>query len=119
MKDTVLKQLHDNSGYFGVRKTIRKIRERFYLSGYESDSEMHVRECGQCQKRNPPQPQSNAPPLRPHTLLKSVLGHYGPLPTSKSGNKYILVVTDLFIKWVEAFPLREISSVSLAIVPKP
>lgn len=42
----------------------------------------------------------------------------GPLPTSKSGNNYvyILVVTDLFTKWVEAFPLREMSSITLATV---
>lgn len=29
----------------------------------------------------------------------------GPLPTTESGNKYILVVGDYFSKWTEAFPL--------------
>lgn len=29
----------------------------------------------------------------------------GPLPTTESGNKYILVVGDYFTKWKEAFPL--------------
>ena len=38
----------------------------------------------------------------------------GPLPTSSCGNKYILVVTDLFTKWVEAFPLAKTDSVTLA-----
>ena len=38
----------------------------------------------------------------------------GPLPVTHSGNKYILVITDLFTKWVEAFPLKETSSVTLA-----
>ncbi|GAB1869102.1 Gypsy retrotransposon integrase-like protein 1 [Camponotus japonicus] len=30
----------------------------------------------------------------------------GPFPKSKSGFTYILVVQDLFTKWVECFPLR-------------
>ena len=38
----------------------------------------------------------------------------GPLPVSESGHQYILVVTDVFTKWVEAFPLRDTVSTTLA-----
>ena len=39
-----------------------------------------------------------------------------PLPVSERGNHYILVVTDLFTKWVEAFPISNTLSTTLATV---
>ena len=40
----------------------------------------------------------------------------GPLPVTDSGHKYILVVTDIFSKWVEAFPLKGTDAHTLAVV---
>ena len=40
----------------------------------------------------------------------------GPLPSSTRGCKYILVITDIFSKWVEAFPLAATDSETLASV---
>ena len=70
-------------------------------------------------ERNPPQHQPNAPlgtMKATYPFEKVSWDIMGPLPTSESGNKYILVVTDLFTKWVEAFPLCETSSVTLVTV---
>ena len=41
------------------------------------------------------------------------MGHYG---ATEKGNRYILVVTDIFTKWVEAFPLQNTLSTTLATV---
>ena len=38
----------------------------------------------------------------------------GPLPQTSSGNKYIVVVTDLYSKWVEAFPMKSTDTETLA-----
>ena len=38
----------------------------------------------------------------------------GPLPTSTSGNQYVLVIIDHFTKWVELFPLRHIKALNVA-----
>ena len=40
----------------------------------------------------------------------------GPLPLTSRGNQYILVVTDLFTKWVEAFPLADTTATTLATI---
>ena len=37
-----------------------------------------------------------------------------PLPTSARGNVYILIETDVFTKWVEAFPLRDTIATTIA-----
>ena len=38
----------------------------------------------------------------------------GPLPRTSSGNKYLLVIVDCFTKWVEAFPVRNIRTRTIA-----
>lgn len=41
---------------------------------------------------------------RPNQMVSADV--FGPIPTTARSNKYILVVTDLFTKYVEFFPLE-------------
>ena len=59
--------------------------------------------------------QSKSPIPTPHaSLIPSQVGFpiehvaldvLGPLPTTKCGNRYVLVISDYFTRWVEAFSL--------------
>ena len=117
MYSSVLHQLHDNAGHLGIHKTLAKVKERFYWPGYEQDVERHIKECQQCQQRNPPNPTPRGPlgtivATRPFQILSWDI--MGPLPLTSKGKRYILVVTDLFSKWVEAFPLASTDADTLA-----
>jgi hypothetical protein len=38
----------------------------------------------------------------------------GPLPETEAGNKYIVVISDYFTKWTEAYPLKNTESQTVA-----
>ena len=61
LRSTILKQLHDSAGHMGVKRTMERVRRRYYWPGYESDIERWIREREQCQKGNNPQPLPQAP----------------------------------------------------------
>ena len=64
------------------------------------------------------------PPSKPRAPLRTITASYpfekitwdimGPLPASEKGNSYILVVTDVFTKWVEAFAISSTVTTTLA-----
>ena len=98
---------------------MERVKERFYLPGYESDIEDWVRECQECQQQNPPLPHPQAPLVTikdTYPFEKVSQDIMGPLPTTTNGKGYILVVTNIFSKWVEAFPLRSTDAETMAAV---
>ena len=113
MKLLVLRELHDQSGHLGITKTLDKVRSRFYWTGYEADIERHIQECVKCQQRKMPQPSCPAP-------LGTIEANYPfqklswDLMGPSKQYRYILVVSDIFTKWVEVFPLERTDSKTLA-----
>ena len=118
LRPTIQEQLHNEGGHLGTHKTAEKLRERYYWPDYMTD----VEKCQGVQAVSAAQ-QS---PRKAQAPLETIQAEYpfqkiswdimGPLLVSAKGHKYILVVTDLFTKWVEAFPLCSTESTTLATV---
>lgn len=106
----VLFKYHDSeiSGQPGGDETLRAIQERFRWDGIRNDVREYVRTCllSSCCKstRTSAKEKQITRQPQPHweTVAVDLMGHY---PRSRRGKRILLVVTDLFSRWVEAFPL--------------
>ena len=115
----VLCALHDNpsAGHLGVTKTLERVRKRFHWLGMREDVENHVRMCMACAEVNDPPRLLKAPLINVkagHPLQRVAIDIIGPMPKSSSGHEWLLVVSDHFTKFAQAFPLRNTLSVTLA-----
>lgn len=112
LRNACLSEMHDQMFHSGCFKTFDNLRTRYYWPGYHIHTNKYVAECTVCQKyRSSPlakPPLEHFKPSRPFDVIQCDV--VGPLETTARGNKYILVITDIFSKWVEAFPLPAVTS---------
>ena len=107
----VLHVLHNSpsAGHLGVSKTLEKVRRRFYWHGMREDVENHIRKCGPCAEVNDPSKLPRAPLINiksGHPLQRVAIDIVGPTPKSSLGHEWLLVVSDHFTKFAQAFPVR-------------
>ena len=119
LQTEILKALHDapTGGHLSKEKLLGKVRSRYFWFGSNKDVRSYCKFCLDCQKQKSPRPTPIAPMqnIECSTPFEFVsMDICGPYPESANKNKYILVVTDHFTKWAEAYPIpnQEASTVA-------
>ena len=119
LRHDILSSCHDDAtaGHLGPTKTYEKIRNRYYWHGMFKDIEHWCRTCIDCAMRKRPRNHHKAPLLPilvdgPFDRL--AMDILGPLPTTHDGNRYIIVFSDYYTRWPEAYALPSIEAPRIA-----
>ena len=102
-----------NVGHEGIFKTYNRLKRDYYWVNMALDVKYIVTTCKRCQLFKPQTFNSLTEDIPTEPALPFVrvgLDIIGPLPNTKLGNQYLLVLVDYFTKWVEAEPTATIES---------
>ena len=119
LRSEVLAHCHDAlfSAHLGVNKTYDRVRQRFHWYALKSDVRTHIASCAVCAKAKLPYQKFKAALANFRVgapLDRVALDVMGPLRKTERGNRYLLVITDYFTKWVECFPISDLQSETMA-----
>ena len=116
IRKEVLNLLHDEWGHFCEQTTFELVRDRFYWPGYEIETRRYVRGCETCQRTAPPRLKGfNSTDMTPTGVNELVEWDItGPIKDAEGTSWYLLVMLDLYSKWVEVTPLEDTSAASVA-----
>lgn len=106
----ILEQLHgsDMVGHYGVQKTVQKALQLYFWPLMYRDILRYCRSCDICQRDKNPVPKFKAPlktmvATRPFQIVAADIVEFG---LTSSGNRYLLVITDYFTKYVNMYTLQ-------------
>lgn len=76
----------------------------------------YVTGCPQCRKRKIRSEGNNYMQVDQtgHPLERVAINIMGPLPETDNGSKYILVMSDYFTRWTDAYPQRNMKAMTVA-----
>ena len=119
LRPLVLREMHDvpSAAHLAYQRTYLKVKNNYYWPSMRLDIKEYCTACETCIANTSSKLRTF---LHPHELATApfqVIGmdFLGPIkPQSPNGNKFIMVMTDYFSKWVEAVALPDQKAQTIA-----
>ena len=107
-----------SSGHFGVEKTLSRIKQRFWSPSIETSVEKHIAICDRCAARSSAGNKRKAElqTFSVHGAFRSMVADIlGPVTLAKKSRaRYILVMSDLFMKYALTSALQDMTAATVA-----
>ncbi|KAL0147914.1 hypothetical protein M9458_056791, partial [Cirrhinus mrigala] len=109
LKEPVLESVHENMGHQGIERTISLLRKSCFWLGMYNDVDQWIKKCRRCVLTKMPQPRIHAP-MKPFLASRPpevVAVDFTVVEPSSNGRENVLIVTDVFTKFTQAFPAKD------------
>ena len=113
----IVKTTHHTLGHVGITKTLSALRNRYYWPDMDQEVRLWINSCRPCARRKTGNVSRQPERMCSKTgfpFEKLAIDITGPLPTTRSGYRYILGVIDYFSKYPMLIPLRRVDAQTVA-----
>ena len=109
-----LKGCHDEVGHLGRDKTMELLRERFYWPFLHRDVVNHIAHCGPCLRRKTLPKKEPLHPISVSKPMELVHMDYLTIEPSTGNIENVLVITDHFTRYAQAYPTSNQTALTTA-----
>ncbi len=106
-REMVMQAMHDDLGHLGQERTVDLLRSRFFWPRMSMQVEEYIKNCGECVTHKTPI-QRSAPlhQIVSHGPMDLVCMDFLSMEPDSKGISNVLVVTDHFTRYAQAFPTK-------------
>jgi len=119
LRKEIMEMLHDSkwAGHPGMSRMKASLGSRYYWPRMREDIESWVKCCRACAMAKRGKGRGKAPLIQELSgapFQRVAFDVIGPLPRTKSGKRFILVMVDYYTKWAEAYDLENHTAITVA-----
>ena len=105
---------HDQVGHLGQDRVLDLLRDRFYWPGMHADVVSYINSCPRCLRRKSQQDKAPLVNIETSQSLELIHLDYLKIESSKGNIENVLVITDHFTRYAQAFPSKTQTALATA-----